>query len=120
MCLKVYPNGYGDVASTHMSVYNYIMRGPFDNQLKWPFRGDVTVRIDQQKEDDNHIVKTITYTETTNDDFAGRVTDRERSFGFGWSKFIPHSSLDLGTTTNVQYLLCDTLYIQVVKVTCKE
>ena len=44
----------------------YIMRGPFDADLKWPFRGDVTIQIENQAGEDNHqervsAVKTAQY-----------------------------------------------------------
>ena len=37
MCLKVYANGCGDGKGTHVSVYIYLMKGEFDDNLEWPF-----------------------------------------------------------------------------------
>ena len=37
MCVCVYPNGNGDGKGTHVPVFTYMMQGPFDDYLKWPF-----------------------------------------------------------------------------------
>ena len=37
------------IARAHVSVRMYLMRGEFDDHLKWPFRADVTIELlDQQ------------------------------------------------------------------------
>ena len=43
MCIRVYANGNGDGAGTHVSVYLVLMRGIFDDDLKWPLQGDITM-----------------------------------------------------------------------------
>ena len=118
MCLQVHPNGERDGASTHVSIFNCIMQGPFDAHLKWPFRGNITNQILNQMENGNHVERTVNYTDT-DDITCRRVTDRERSLGRGHSKFLPHNSLGLDTARNTQYLQHDMLYIRVLKVTCK-
>lgn len=45
LCLCVYPNGQSDGLDTHVSVYVYIMRGDFDDELIWPFKNTVTVEL---------------------------------------------------------------------------
>ena len=75
MCLNVDANGRGDGEGTHVSVFAYLMRGEFDDHLKWPFQGQVTVAIQNQLEDSNHITTTIGFT----DDKTGRVTAGERA-----------------------------------------
>ena len=59
------------------------MRGEFDDQLKWPFRGDITYQLMNQMEDKDHVVKTVDFTERTPDKYAIRVTGRERN-DYGW------------------------------------
>ena len=44
------------------------MRGEFDDLLKWPFRGDITIQLLNQEEDKDHIEKVF-----TPDDDANRV-----------------------------------------------
>lgn len=43
MLVTIYPNGVGERKNTHVSVYVGILRGEFDNQLRWPFSGSVTI-----------------------------------------------------------------------------
>ena len=119
MCLLVYPNGWGDGLGTHVSVFTCLMRGPFDTDLKWPFRGDVTFQIVNQAGDDNHQEGVILYTDETPDSSAGRVTDEERSHGQGFFRFLPHSSLDYDAARNRQYLQGDSLQIRISKVELK-
>ena len=50
MCLKVYANGNDNdngKGTHHVSVFVYLMRGEFDDKLKWPFCGDVMVKLRQ-------------------------------------------------------------------------
>jgi TNF receptor-associated factor 4 len=43
MIMTIYPNGVGESRDTHVSVYVGILRGEFDDQLRWPFSGVVIV-----------------------------------------------------------------------------
>ena len=45
MCVRVDPDGHGRGKGTHISIFTYIMQGPFDNYLKWPFHGVITIQI---------------------------------------------------------------------------
>ena len=119
MCLRVYPNGHGDGLGTHVSIFTCIMRGPFDADLKWPFRGDVTIQIVNQAGEINHRERVIDYTDQTPDDTAGRVTDEERSDELGKHQFLPHSSLAYNAASNTQYLRGDSLRIRISKVELK-
>ena len=49
MCLKVDANGFGSGKGTHVSVGVYLMRGEFDDHLKWPFNGMVTVQLKRER-----------------------------------------------------------------------
>ncbi|MCG8625215.1 MAG: hypothetical protein MJE68_24860, partial [Proteobacteria bacterium] len=35
-----------------------LMKGEFDDQLKWPFRGNVTFKLMNQEEDSDHVLDT--------------------------------------------------------------
>ena len=45
MVALVHPNGFRRYKGTHMSVYVGICRGEFDDQLRWPFDGSITVQV---------------------------------------------------------------------------
>ena len=65
MCLRVYANGNGDGKGTHVSVSAYLMRGEFDDHLKWPFQGRVVLQLCNHLEDKRHHGHTISFSETT-------------------------------------------------------
>ena len=59
MCLRVTANGEGSGKGTHITVVVYLMKGEFDDQLEWPFRGDITIRLLSQQGDGGHYARTI-------------------------------------------------------------
>ena len=118
MCLQVYPNGNIDGQGTQVSIFTCLMRGTFDGGLKWPFRGDVTIQIVDQAGEKHH-EEVVHYNNNTPDSYANRVTDRERSTGLGYRKFLPHTSLEYNTATNTQYLRANPLQIRISKVVIK-
>ena len=90
------------------------MRGEFDDLLKWPFQGQVTVAMLNQLEDSNHTTYTIRFTETTNIKVNDRVTDRERApNGYGEPTFIAHTDLTYTPAKNRQYLKYDCLRFRI-------
>ena len=59
MCLRVTANGQGSGRGTHITVAVYLMKGEFDDQLEWPFRGDITIQLLNQQGDPGHFTRTI-------------------------------------------------------------
>ena len=95
MCLGVWPTGYGTWKGTHLGVTIRMMCGEFDDQLKWPFRGDITFQLMNQEEDDDHVVKTVPFNENTPDEYTIRVTGKEMNdCGWGNAKVLPLSELE--------------------------
>jgi len=60
MCLSVCANGWGPGKDRYVSVYAYLMRGEFDDHLKWPFRGHVVIQLCNQLQDMHHHRDTMT------------------------------------------------------------
>ena len=117
MCVCVYPNGNGDGEGTHVSIFTCMMRGPFDNDLKWPFRGEITIQIVNQARDHDHIENTISYDDKTPDIHASRVKGKERSDeGWGKRQFLAHTALPYNAVEKTQYLKDNHLIVRVVKV----
>ena len=116
MCIELYPNGIGDAKGTHVSVFTYLMRGPYDDHLKWPFRGEITVQIVNQAGDHSHVEKTIPYNDKTREVNAGRVIDMERGGGWGFYKFLPLTDLHYNAAKKTQYLKDDIMIVRVVSV----
>ena len=69
---------------------------------------------DSQLEDKQHLTGTVTYRDTMPYANAARLSDGERSGGWGWSEFLPHSELGLSVANNRQYLKDDCLIFRIV------
>ena len=120
MCVFVDPKGGRDGEGTHVSIFTYMMRGPFDDYLKWPFRGKITIQVVNQAGDHDHVEKNIHFTDRTPDYVAGRVTGSERAKkGWGKCQLLSHADLDYNAARKAQYLKDDHLIIRVVKVVLK-
>ena len=73
------------------------MKGEFDDQLKWPFRGQITIQLLSQEDEDHEATKiSFTDTESDYDAIASRVlTEEEEKDKLGpvTVDFISHSDL---------------------------
>ena len=109
MQLRVDSSGTQDGEGTHVSVYVYLMKGEFDDELSWPFQGHVTVRILNQLKDSNHYERVIDFPKGTNPLSVNRVTLGGRvKAGHGYSQFIPVLDL-IGDDEECRYLKDDSL-----------
>lgn len=93
MCLEVLPNGEGSAKGQYVSVFAYFMRGEFDDEVTWPYCGELVIEMVNQWKGDCYS-QTIRYTEVTTKQFADRVTRGTRSqYGKGIPNFIHLSEL---------------------------
>ena len=117
MCLRVYANGCGDSEATYVSVFVYLNRGEYDDQLKWPFRGDITIQLLNQSRDEGHREYTVRFDNRVSDECAGRVMGKERAInGRGRAQFIAHAELN---AENKEYLTNDCLKFQITNFVVK-
>ena len=84
MCLRVFANGDASSQGTRLSVFVCLMRGEFDDHHKWPFRGNISIRLVNQEEDKDHTVKIVKFTESVPQIYCQRVTKDEPSPGHTW------------------------------------
>ena len=110
-CVAIAANGLYAAESTHVSVAIYLMRGLFDHQLKWPFRGRITIQLLDQR-GSNHITHLLDVSCELCYRSCKRVPFWRDVSSVGLTKvfFVAHSNL----TPN--YLVDDCLYFQVLKV----
>ena len=54
MCLRVVANGEGSGNDTHISVYAQILADDNDDQLQWPFDGDILFELENWRENKGH------------------------------------------------------------------
>ena len=90
MMLCVYANGHRRGKGTHMSCYTVLVPGEYDDELGWPFQGEVTVELLNQNVDENHKKLIIKYDHSTPEDCKERVT-KTMSQKWGKDRFIAHS-----------------------------
>ena len=111
-CFSVVPSGKYEGSNTHLSAYLYLMKGPYDEQLAWPFTGKVNVSLLNQLADEEHVSKTWTYTGRYAEICGSRVTDGKHGKGLMESLFVSNECLSKSTSA-CQYLKDDCLYFKV-------
>ena len=112
MCLKVFPNGNRSGENTHVSVYVNIMKGEFDDQLKWPFRGDITIRLLNSPENTYH-EQLVHFHERIHPRVSGRVIKGDKGIqGFGVDRFILQTALSFGYVqdNSLRFRVLSSLY----------
>ena len=72
MCFEVDLQNNQDVSDRYLRIDHYIMKGPFDEILQWPFRGKVIVTVVDQSWCGNHHAYEYNYNEATGNK-GGRV-----------------------------------------------
>ena len=115
MRVRIDANGFRD--STFVALYTCIMRGEYDDELSWPFRGKVSIELQNQKTDDHHLY-IISYDESAGPKYlknADRVLIGKQHYGLGSSQFMHYDKISQNSPT-VQYLKDDCLKFQVREV----
>ena len=88
------------------------MRGEYDNELEWPFEGDIRVELLNWRADKNHHSCAIPFNRFDMMAHTLLVSlTRETAIGLGIVQFISHT--DLAPTTNTEYLRDDYLKLRV-------
>lgn len=83
-----------------------MMRGEFDNELKWPFRGEVTTQLLSQDGTHHTVVMSL-----ADDCIFRRVTKGERNdSGMGKTEFITCKDCE-------RFVQNDSLYFRIMNVT---
>lgn len=95
MCLSVFANGIGIGRGTHISLFANMMRGEFDDNLSWPFRGSVfvQVRLDNRKE---YYEVNLVFNPRSPQRACARVASSDKSpnpFGQGSVRFLSHAKV---------------------------
>ena len=111
MCIEAIVN------ETFISVFFHLMQGDYDDHLKWPFRGEITIQIVNQAGDHSHFERTLAYDDKTPAGSAGRVMGvGQRSGGWGYPKLIHCSDIGYNILRNIQYVKDNVVILRVTKV----
>ena len=118
LCLNVVANGRGKGKDTHISIHAYLMRGDYDNNLQWPFEGDIVVEFLNWREDKNHYRYRFSLNNNIDLDnvYTSRVSEGEYALQCFGGSAIRHSSLLYNPKRNIEYLQDDCLRLRVVDV----
>ena len=107
---QVWPNGFSTSKGTHMSVFISVMHGEYDDQLKWPFNGKVTVRLlnlkkqDGLAQDTGHWDVTISFDSETPLECCCKPENCGALTSWGYLSFVAHSDLSYNAAKNTAYL----------------
>ena len=92
--LCVYANGCGSGKGTHLSLYVYLLKGEYDDQLQWPFNANITVQLLNWSGDNSH------NEENTIDQYTGQPLNLPRDNRHE-EEIIPHLTGPLQYRTRV-------------------
>ena len=108
MCFEIDLDSF---AEPSLHIHTYIMKGPYDDHLQWPFKGKFIVRLLNQCGDEDHYDYIFDY----KDNEGKRVTGGERgSRQTTQSTCLPLNQLDYDAKANCQYLKDDCLKFKVI------
>ena len=118
LCIRLYLNGDGNARGTHMSIFLVILRGNYDNLLKWPFTYRVSFCLFDQRsiiESDSktqpkHIIDSFRPDPNSN---SFRKPQTSMNIASGIPKYCPLNILDQPADIN-RYIINDTMYIKVL------
>ena len=106
MCLRVDANGIASGRGTHLSVFVCLMRGEFDDRLKWPFQGNISIKLVNQREDRYHVIQTVGSRNASSERCKRVLTDERINNGWGFLNFLPHAELQPKYLKNDCIKLC--------------
>ena len=106
--MKILPNGDGLVAGSHITVCLFVMKGPYDDHLNWPIRGEYEVKLLNQTSNSMHHSVICTICEQNSHKPIG---NRNKYAAWYSEYFVSHDFL----TTTKGFIKDDNIYFQVCK-----
>ena len=117
LAVEVVAGGDSVGEGTHVSVYIHVLKGEFDKQQRWPFRGSVTLQLLNERREGGHFEKVIEFTDDTPLVNSGLVGEEgERGVGWGDPLFISHTNLQYNPTVDTEFVQSNRLCFLVTKV----
>lgn len=103
-CIRIYLNGDGLGAGTHLSVFIVVMKSEYDSLLKWPLKAKFTLELIN-----NDISKSFRISFDSDPDSSSfKKPDNEMNIAFGDPKFI---SLEMLREQSNGFIMDDSLFI---------
>ncbi|XP_065895846.1 TNF receptor-associated factor 5-like [Dysidea avara] len=104
MCLNVFAAGLN---SPHLTVWLHLVKGSYDNHLKWPLKGKCEVKLLNQVNNCEHHCEIGTI-----ESGGKQPSPHKKDYVWYNYEFISHEDLQT-TTSSCQYLKDDALFFQV-------
>ena len=128
--IKVYANGLDEAIGSHVSVMVCLMRGEFDEKLKWPFRGTISFELLNQESDSDHKEGVARFMERRSSPKNRKVTadNGKNNVGWGVTKLLKLDDGDDDSDDDSDdddslfddYVIDDCLYIRVSQATVSD
>ena len=119
MCVRIAANGEDEGQGTHLSLYIHLMADKNDDNLSWPFRGEVKVQLINRRDDHDHYEQNIVFDDSSNVQACSRVINGipvkaglANRVGEGTALFIGHDIL----TSTLDFLVEDSISIRIKEV----
>ena len=92
--------------ASHLSVFIYVMRGEFDAELEWPYRGTILIQLLNRDNTKKNFIQLLSFNNAP-EASVKRVKEGDRSgTGWGYAQFIANTEL-------TKYIKNDSLYFKV-------
>ena len=120
LCIRIDCNGWGTGKGTHLSAIAHMMAGDNDDNLKWPFQGQITLQLINSARDHSHIARILDFGKADKH-CSERVTVGYRAhYGHPLPRFIDHVTLSkivsAPSSRSVKYVVDDSIHFRVVNV----
>ena len=110
MCLRAYLNGDGIGKGSHVSFFWVMMKGDYDDLLKWPFIGKVTIKLLDVSGGGREI--SDTFKTTVSSSFEKPTKDMNVATGF--PRFVKKWVLDVDYSGLGTYIKDDSIYVKCI------
>ena len=107
LCMTVVPNGHRMARNKFLSILFSVLPGSNDDDLNWPFEGELEISVYNQKKNADHFVKDVDFYPFPENRFC-RQYYHDDDKGWGILRFMKHEKLQI-TTSECQYLLDGTM-----------
>ena len=104
-----------DYGPGYVEILMYVMKGPYDEDLRWPLKAKFQVTLLNQVTDDQHITVTLTYDDNTPDEVARVLGSNEDCSELLDCELIASRDL-IKTTPTCAYLKNDCILLKVDKI----
>ena len=111
-CIGIDANGYGNNRGKSVNVDLWVMKGEYDDQLKWPVTAKFTLELINHYEGGENMNCTLTVT-------WGKSNKEHRQkdcFGYTDYHFISHTELPCKPATRTHFLRNNALYFEITSI----